>query len=173
MLYREIIAVCSQIHTEHINNFCRQNVKLFIAEPGVRWINKRNLEGLLPARSPPRWNAHIAESFHKFQVGHPLHALVRAQPGSRVWLSQYEGSSFCFWQTNTKTLLSFHLFCGQTMWRWLENGWRRLTQNHIPQFLRPHHPNPPQGDRKSKEEEKFRHDYGSIERDELYGVAGV
>jgi len=29
MLYREIIAVCSQIHTKHINILCEQNVVLF------------------------------------------------------------------------------------------------------------------------------------------------
>ena len=29
MLYREIIAVCSQIHTKHINTLCGQKVKLF------------------------------------------------------------------------------------------------------------------------------------------------
>jgi hypothetical protein len=28
MLYREIIAVCSQIHTKHINTLCGQNVQL-------------------------------------------------------------------------------------------------------------------------------------------------
>jgi len=28
MLYREIIVVCSQIHTEHINTACGQNVVL-------------------------------------------------------------------------------------------------------------------------------------------------
>jgi hypothetical protein len=28
MLYREIIAVCSQIHTERINTLCGQNVEL-------------------------------------------------------------------------------------------------------------------------------------------------
>jgi len=28
MLYREIIAVCSQIHTKHINKLCGQNVEL-------------------------------------------------------------------------------------------------------------------------------------------------
>ena len=28
MLYREIITVCSQIHTEHINTLCGQNVEL-------------------------------------------------------------------------------------------------------------------------------------------------
>ena len=28
MLYRKIIAVCSQIHTKHINTRCVQNVEL-------------------------------------------------------------------------------------------------------------------------------------------------
>ena len=28
MLHRDIIAVCSQIHTKHINTLCRQNVEL-------------------------------------------------------------------------------------------------------------------------------------------------
>ena len=30
MLYREIIAVCSQIHTKHANTLCGQNVELYI-----------------------------------------------------------------------------------------------------------------------------------------------
>jgi len=29
MLYREIIAVCSQIHTKHINTLCGQNIEFF------------------------------------------------------------------------------------------------------------------------------------------------
>ena len=28
MLYREIIAVCSEIHTKHVNTLCGQNVEL-------------------------------------------------------------------------------------------------------------------------------------------------
>ena len=28
MLYREIVAVCSEIHTKHINTLCRQKVEL-------------------------------------------------------------------------------------------------------------------------------------------------
>ena len=28
MLYREIIAVCSEIHAKHINSLCAQNVEL-------------------------------------------------------------------------------------------------------------------------------------------------
>ena len=34
MLYREIIAVCSQIHTKHINTLCGQSVELLNVEPG-------------------------------------------------------------------------------------------------------------------------------------------
>ena len=30
MLYGEIIALCSQIHTKHINTLCGQNVELYI-----------------------------------------------------------------------------------------------------------------------------------------------
>jgi len=32
MLYREIIAVCSEIHTKHINTLCGLNVELLIVE---------------------------------------------------------------------------------------------------------------------------------------------
>ena len=28
MLYREVMAVCSEIHTKHINTVCGQNVEL-------------------------------------------------------------------------------------------------------------------------------------------------
>ena len=32
MLCREIIAVCSQIHTKHVNTLCGQNVELLNAK---------------------------------------------------------------------------------------------------------------------------------------------
>jgi len=32
MLYREIITVCSQIHTKHINTLCGQNVELLVVK---------------------------------------------------------------------------------------------------------------------------------------------
>jgi hypothetical protein len=32
MLYSEIIAVCSQIHTKHINTLCGQNVEFLTVE---------------------------------------------------------------------------------------------------------------------------------------------
>ena len=38
MLYREIIAVCSQIHTNHINTLCGQNVELLNVKLVVRIV---------------------------------------------------------------------------------------------------------------------------------------
>ena len=35
MLYREIIAVCSENHTKHINTLCGQNVELYIKTQSV------------------------------------------------------------------------------------------------------------------------------------------
>ena len=39
MLYREIITVCSQIHTKHINTLCGQNVELYLKIGLYRLIN--------------------------------------------------------------------------------------------------------------------------------------
>jgi hypothetical protein len=38
MLYREIIAVCSEIHTKHINTLCGQNVEFVNVKPGGMYI---------------------------------------------------------------------------------------------------------------------------------------
>jgi hypothetical protein len=38
MLYREIIAVCSEIHTKHINTLCGQNVELLNFKLAVRAV---------------------------------------------------------------------------------------------------------------------------------------
>jgi len=38
MLYREIIAVCSQIHTKHINTLCGQNGELLNVKPVVHIV---------------------------------------------------------------------------------------------------------------------------------------
>jgi hypothetical protein len=39
MLYREIIAVCSEIHTKHINTLCGQNVEFAKVKPGGTYSN--------------------------------------------------------------------------------------------------------------------------------------
>jgi hypothetical protein len=44
MLYRDIIAVCSETHTKQINTLCGQNVELLIVKPGgihnIHWALK-------------------------------------------------------------------------------------------------------------------------------------
>jgi len=45
MLYKEIIAVCSEIHTKHINTVCGQNVELLNVNLAVHIVTTM-FEGL-------------------------------------------------------------------------------------------------------------------------------
>ena len=45
MLYREIFAVCSQIHTKHIKTVFGQNVGLLNVKPGGTYSDKWALQG--------------------------------------------------------------------------------------------------------------------------------
>jgi hypothetical protein len=50
MLYREIMAVCSEIHTKHINTLCGQNVEFVNELNGAysnNW-NKQQCETFIP-----------------------------------------------------------------------------------------------------------------------------
>ena len=38
MLYWEIIAICSEIHTEHINTLCGQNIELLNVKLSVHIV---------------------------------------------------------------------------------------------------------------------------------------
>jgi hypothetical protein len=40
MLYREIIAVCAEIHTKHINTLCGQHVEFVNVKPGGTYSNR-------------------------------------------------------------------------------------------------------------------------------------
>jgi proteasome assembly chaperone (PAC2) family protein len=51
MLYREIIAVCSEIHTKHINTLCGQNVGLLNVTPGGTYSNHWALKRYSPYRA--------------------------------------------------------------------------------------------------------------------------
>ena len=51
MLYREIIAVCSEIHTKHINTLCGQNVQFVSVKRGGTYSDPRALKGLIPSLS--------------------------------------------------------------------------------------------------------------------------
>jgi hypothetical protein len=41
MLYSEIIAVCSQIHTKHINTLCGQNIEILNVKLSVRIVTTK------------------------------------------------------------------------------------------------------------------------------------
>ena len=45
MLYREMIAVCSQIHTKHINTMCGRNVELMNVKIGGMYSDHWALNG--------------------------------------------------------------------------------------------------------------------------------
>jgi len=45
MLYREIIVVCSEIHAQHINTLCGQNVEFVNVNPGGAYSNHWDLKG--------------------------------------------------------------------------------------------------------------------------------
>ena len=45
MLYREIIAVCSQIHTKHINILCGQNTEFVNVKDRGTYSDRWALEG--------------------------------------------------------------------------------------------------------------------------------
>jgi hypothetical protein len=47
MLYGEIIAVCSENHTKHINAFCEQNAEFMDVIPGSTQNNHWDLQGYL------------------------------------------------------------------------------------------------------------------------------
>ena len=45
MLYREITAVCSQIHTNHINTLCSKQAEFLSAKPGGAYSDHWGFEG--------------------------------------------------------------------------------------------------------------------------------
>ena len=55
MLYREIIAVCSQIHTKHINTPCGQNVELLNVKLAIHIVTTRFGRDRGPAQKTNRW----------------------------------------------------------------------------------------------------------------------
>ena len=69
MLYREIIAVCSQIHTKHINTLCGQNVELL----NVKLVERTVTTGLWRVENvldPIRKDMyHQAQELHRGKHG--------------------------------------------------------------------------------------------------------
>jgi hypothetical protein len=70
MLYSETIAVCSQIHTKHINTLCGQNVQLVITGPAKGRNFQIHL--LFSTAIYILIQSHTAESYSSEQFGFSL-----------------------------------------------------------------------------------------------------
>jgi hypothetical protein len=60
MLYREIISVCSEIHTKHINTLCGQNVELLNVKPGGARSNE-DVSSSWDGKSSLLYNAYLLQ----------------------------------------------------------------------------------------------------------------
>jgi hypothetical protein len=66
MLYREMIAVCSEIHTKHINTLCGQNVELLNVKPGGTCSDRWALKGMNTVHYDPLYDSPYTKiSNHK------------------------------------------------------------------------------------------------------------
>ena len=72
MLYREIIAVCSHIHTKHINRVCRQNVELLNVKLVVHLVTtvllRKSLNEVIVFRRLVVENLIVVLSVRKFRL---------------------------------------------------------------------------------------------------------
>jgi hypothetical protein len=73
MLYREIIAVCSEIHTKHINTLCGQNVEFLEVKPGGIWSPYRAVNTLPLAYKNQSVNAVYGNNRCLFWDPHKTH----------------------------------------------------------------------------------------------------
>jgi len=91
MLYREITAVCSELHTKHINKLCGQNVWFVNVKPGGTWSNHWDLNGksqVTPIKLLATFTCLLVEVWNFLTV--------RWQPSSRTWTSRGVPSSGTF-----------------------------------------------------------------------------
>ena len=85
MLYREIIAVCSQIHTKHINTLCGQNTEFVSVKPGGKVHPRTSHEG-------PEGAVVYLYSF--FNLGARCRWVVNATPG-KLYHRERPGTHCC------------------------------------------------------------------------------
>jgi hypothetical protein len=74
MLYSEIIAVCSEIHTKHIHRLCGQNVEFVNVKHGGTYSNHWALEdNHSSAYGPARCNAVYSDRYRSFDEAYCRH----------------------------------------------------------------------------------------------------
>ena len=97
MLYREIIAVCSEIHTKHISTLCGQNVQFCTVKPAGtysnHWTVKLHISQQTRPHSSTKYNTIVAllvwrgPETHLLEVSHHL--------------SQRQPQNWCSWFPHT------------------------------------------------------------------------
>ena len=111
MLYREILTVCSQIHTKHINMLCGQNARFLMRTPscwGMTWhyslispqcsrrmtLSRASATTFIPPTLP--WLTHqlflwlTHQSFHRPQTTHTISKyLIFCLPSHSSWTSEH------------------------------------------------------------------------------------
>jgi hypothetical protein len=68
LLYREIIAVCSDIHTKHINTMCWQSVEFFNLKRGGTTIKQLHLKHDLTTKTRHKPVALCGQTLIKFNL---------------------------------------------------------------------------------------------------------
>jgi len=82
MLCREIIAVCSEIHTKHINTLCGQKSELLNVKPGGTYSDPCDLKGYSEHHL---WTIiHFSGSMDKYQAVPYKHGVVFRIAGSNT-----------------------------------------------------------------------------------------
>jgi hypothetical protein len=101
MLYREIIAVCSEIHTKHINTLCGQNVEFVNVKPGGTYSIHRALTGssnvwLVYTRIFSTWEPNYSSAM----AGHVVMGRnANSANGSPTLFTSLNTTEHCFYPT--------------------------------------------------------------------------
>jgi hypothetical protein len=132
MLYREIIAVCSEIHTKHINTLFGQNVECFSVKPGGTYSDHSALGW---TDSSVLLYISYLETGRTKSAAH-LHSCVALN--SKVvgcfWTTQCE---YCLRQTDTQdTVLMFKLSVEGEVFQWKTSQCLYISHNKRNSLLR-------------------------------------
>jgi hypothetical protein len=98
MLYREIIAVCSQINTKHTNTICGQNVELVNVKLMVHSV-KRKSSGLIFRTS--RSGSEVTYSCHHNSSRFSFHIFVHSWRFCLPLITNYHAAYILTKDTNT------------------------------------------------------------------------
>ena len=113
MLYREIIAVCSQIHTKHINTLCGQNVELLNVNPLNAKLNPichlLSLLGVHHILHISRIRVKLGGTYSEFKTGVSSLGYVALD---NIWISFMCDKSYRIFYTAVYTIYCDIYTCG-------------------------------------------------------------